>query len=194
MSWTLNVGKGVPAIRSTFAVESFLTLQEHDDWDALRTAMDPAAVELLHQAPRSGWLPLAFDADICRASAAVLDDAALRAMGHRNAERTSLTPLLAPIVSSASRLLQLAPKTGMRFMQKGVAMLYRDAGTLEFVDEGQPRRALLVWRGLPDMVCDRGFLEIIAGGMEYYFPLLHVEGAVQAHLHGNDATFEFTWS
>lgn len=191
--WDIDVRPGEPAIRASFAKEALLSLEEDPQWATIEPALDPVALSQLRAAPRSGWLPIGFDVELCRAAATVMNAQQLRAMGFRNTERTSRTPLLGPVAQAAGRLLNLNPKTGIRFMKRSIGLLYRDCGVVDYVDDDTTPK--LVWHDIPAPIRTPEFLHMIAGGFAFLFPFLALEGEVSIHnLSGPDSVeFHFRW-
>jgi hypothetical protein len=170
-----------PRILASF-VQS--TLDAADRADArlgarLRSRLAPATLRSVEDAASISFLPVALDVEVTECLFAEAGEERAREVMRSNLASTFEAPVLASLVSAATRMLGREPARLFRWSPKVWGQLYRDAGELRWIEAG-PSAGRLVYEGLPaQVVASRPYLVGVEAALSATFELLGVEGEVR---------------
>jgi hypothetical protein len=188
-----------PLVRARLC-QDWLTLvaEEEDPYRSRFFAqLDASLRETIESASRVAWIPLANYvrlADILQETfGATRADAYYR----RAFVASFDTPLLKPIFELGARLVGLTPATAVRWIPKGWAIAFKNAGALTGEVLG-PGRARLVYTDLPALfTASEGWLLSCPSSAYGVYDFLRVEGIIRLDLTNRSAgtvVMSFEWT
>ena len=117
------------------------------------------------------WVPFEFEAKLADAVFEVLGPSATRALYRRKTVRSFEIPLIRPILQSSLRIFGATPASILKMVGRTWALVSRNSGSYDCVDESDQRRATSVVRDFPARLYRRreAWLETAMGGYEAFF-------------------------
>ena len=159
---------------------TFEALQEMEPtlWARVRAELPPESLAAIEDTSRISWIPVEHDVALTRAIFAIAGRERARECFRRMMRQNFETPVLGSLAEGALRLLGGSPERLVRWAPKVWAHLMRDSGEM-VVGQAEPALVRLELRDMPPAVCDRDYLDGIAGAAEAIFDLAHVDGVVE---------------
>jgi hypothetical protein len=120
-----------------------LSMLEHVDAlpeparQAIRGALEPAALAQIETSASTDWLPFSLDLDLTHALARSLGSAGTHRFFHDHQRASFQGPLLKTIVDAATALFGLDPGSWVRWVPRGWSTVFRECGRWE-IDRTAP--------------------------------------------------------
>jgi hypothetical protein len=194
MSSTPQLRAGIPQA----AWKEFTRLSEFRIGQ-VRQLLGDENVKLLDTALALQWVPFALEAALADAAFEILGASGARVFYRRKTVQGVNIPLLRPAAESTLRFLGATPVSVFKMAARMWAMLSRDCGRYEFVDEGEKGHGVSIVKDFPIRAYRSAdaWRESCLGGYEGLFEAFHMRARVQIEsvtVETGNARFAIEWN
>jgi hypothetical protein len=170
-----------PRIFATFVRSTLDTIDRHDAalGARVRARLAPTTVATLASASAVSYVPVELDVEVTECLFAEAGAGTACDVLRENFSISLDSPLLSALVHGALRLFGRSPGRVLRWSSRMWSQLYRDAGSVEWIDDG-PTSGRLEMRDLPACIAgSRPYLVGMAAAIDASFETMGVHGEVR---------------